>query len=52
MMHLRDLGIETGEEMKSDQARFIMIKDPAGNSLACAQTSTGPWRVRSEENDQ
>lgn len=38
MTHLRDLGIETDEEMKSDQARLIMIKEPAGNSLACAQT--------------
>jgi hypothetical protein len=26
------------EEMKSDRARLIMIKDPAGNSLAFAQT--------------
>ena len=38
MTHLRDLGIETDEERKSDQARLIMIKEPAGNSLACAQT--------------
>jgi predicted enzyme related to lactoylglutathione lyase len=38
MTHLRDLGLETGEEIKSDQARVIMIKDPAGNSLAFAQT--------------
>ena len=36
--YLRNLGVETGEEMKSERTRVIMIKDPAGNSLAFAQT--------------
>ena len=36
--HLENLGVETGEEMKSERTRVIMIKDPAGNSLAFAQT--------------
>jgi predicted enzyme related to lactoylglutathione lyase len=36
--HLQNLGVETGEEMKSEKTRVIMIKDPAGNSLAFAQT--------------
>jgi predicted enzyme related to lactoylglutathione lyase len=35
--HLQNLGVETGEEMKSEKTRVIMIKDPAGNSLAFAQ---------------
>jgi predicted enzyme related to lactoylglutathione lyase len=38
MTHLQNLGVETGEEMKSERTRVIMIKDPAGNSLAFAQT--------------
>jgi predicted enzyme related to lactoylglutathione lyase len=36
--HLQNLGVETGEEMKNERTRVIMIKDPAGNSLAFAQT--------------
>jgi hypothetical protein len=32
--HLKELGIETGEQMKSEQMKVIMIKDPAGNSLS------------------
>ena len=36
--HLQNLGVETGKEMKSEKTRVIMIKDPAGNSLAFAQT--------------
>ncbi len=35
--HLKQLGVETGEEMRSEKTRVIMIKDPAGNSLAFAQ---------------
>jgi hypothetical protein len=36
--HLQNLGVETGEEMQSVRTRVIVIKDPAGNSLAFAQT--------------
>ncbi len=35
--HLKKLGVDTGEMMKSEKAKVIMIKDPAGNSLAFAQ---------------
>ena len=34
VMHLQNLGVE----IQSGKARVIMIKDPAGNSLAFAQT--------------
>ena len=37
VQHLKDLDVETGEEIKSEQARVIMVNDPAGNSLAFAQ---------------
>jgi len=36
--HLQSFGVDTGEEMKSEKIRVVMIKDPAGNSLAFAQT--------------
>jgi predicted enzyme related to lactoylglutathione lyase len=36
--HLQSLGMETGDEITSATTRVIMIKDPAGNSLAFAQT--------------
>src|SRR5690349_13574274 len=36
--HLQTLGVETDEDMKGEKIRVIMIKDPAGNSLAFAQT--------------
>jgi len=35
--HLRKLGLDTGKVMTSEKTRVIMIKDPAGNSLAFAQ---------------
>jgi len=38
VIHLQTLGVNTGEELKSDKTRVIMIKDPVGNSLAFAQT--------------
>lgn len=34
---LHKLGVDTGEMMKSEKTRVIMINDPDGNSLAFAQ---------------
>ena len=35
--HLKKLGIDPGETMKSAKTEVIMVKDPDGNSLAFSQ---------------
>lgn len=37
IQYLKQLGVDPGEEMKSEKTRVIMVKDPCGNSLAFAQ---------------
>jgi len=36
--HLQNLGVETDEMIKTEKTPVVMIKDPAGNSLAFAET--------------